>query len=98
VRGVGTANVWIVWAGSPTTQRSRPWPRHNEQPLLQGTHVLVFVEQQVPVGETDLGGDVIVLDQQGGAAQQDVGEVDATAVAFDLLVGRQHPGHLLGVE
>ncbi len=93
------AKEWMVWAGSPTTQRSSDVAAPQvEQRLLERADVLVLVDHEVAVGAAHLGGDVGVLGEQAGGAQQDVVEVDDAAGRLDRLVVGQEPADLVGRE
>ena len=69
-----------------------------EQGGLDRADVLVLVDDEVVVLPADLGGDPLVLGEDGGRAEQHVLEVDAVGLALDLLVGGEHGRDRAGVE
>src|SRR6476469_891163 len=67
-----------------------------EQPLLHGRDVLVFVDDEMPIPGTDLLGDVRVLLDRAGHAEEQVGEVEPTDPALGRLVLGVDGGHWRG--
>jgi hypothetical protein len=69
-----------------------------EEPLLQRVHVLVLVDNEMPILSADLFGDVgVLLDAPAHGAQQ-VFEVDDAGGALCHFVGGEHRLHLRRVQ
>lgn len=68
-----------------------------QQALLERADVLVLVDHEVLVLGADLLGDVVPVLEDGNGQQQDVLEVDHTALPLEVLVGRVELGDLGGV-
>lgn len=68
-----------------------------QQALLEGTDVLVLVDDEVLVLRPHLLGDVVPVLEDGDGEEQDVLEVDDGALALEVLVGGVELGDLGGV-
>ncbi len=67
-----------------------PFPEPQvEQPLLEGGHVLVLVDDEVAVLAAHLVGDVVPFGEDPHHEQEHVLEVDDGSLRLDLLVGAQ---------